>query len=167
LVRRAVWNQSEVQIRKRISLRNRASFEIEYTVELCGGRELEGVFALEMNYSLLAGDAHDRYYFHDHELNAGKLASEADFGKVSCVGLKDEWLNVTLTLRTLKPAQAHVCPVRTVSNSEGGFEAVYQSSTVVLQWPLKLYPASSPLARGADSAVFAVTLLQETGRARD
>jgi hypothetical protein len=48
-----------------------------------------------------------------------------------------------------------VSPVKTVSQSEGGFEAVYQSSCVVLQWPLKLVPGKS----------FKVALYQESGRA--
>ncbi len=50
-----------------------------------------------------------------------------------------------------------VAPVRTVSQFVGGFEAVYQSSAVLLQWPLKLGPQER----------FKVKLLQETGRARE
>jgi 4-alpha-glucanotransferase len=69
--------------------------------------------------------------------------------------LKDHWLNVALTLRTSEPAQVIVSPVKTVSQSEGGFEAVYQSSSVVLQWPLALDAGKK----------FKVKLQQETGRA--
>jgi len=60
-------------------------------------------------------------------------------------------------LRSSEPAQVIVSPVKTVSQSEGGFEAVYQSSCVVLQWPLKL----------AVGEAFRVVLQQETGRARE
>ena len=48
--------------------------------------------------------------------------------------MKDEWLNVALTLRASVPAQVLVAPVKTVSQSEGGFEAVHQSVCVVPHW---------------------------------
>jgi len=108
-----------------------------------------------MNYSLLAGNAHDRYYFLAEKDQAGCLATIADFGVQSFVGLKDQWLNVALTLSSTVPAQVLVQPVRTVSQSEGGFESVYQSSSVVLQWALRLNSAEA----------FEFELKQEVGRA--
>jgi alpha-amylase len=157
LVRRGRISGKIVQIAKRVALGTDAAFEVEYSVEHTGGPPLQGWFGVEFNYSLLAGDAYDRYFFHEHSLNAGKLATEADFGTAHFVGLKDEWLNVMLTLRTSRPAQVLVAPVKTVSQSEGGFEAVYQSSAVVLQWPLQL----------EEGGKFTVSLRQEAGRARD
>jgi 4-alpha-glucanotransferase len=156
LTRRANFKDSDVEITKRVHLGSKAAFEVDYVVEHHGGPAVDGFFAVEMNYNLLAGDAHDRYYYTSQSDNAGKLATVADFGKLTYVGLKDHWLNVALTLRPSEPAQVLVSPVKTVSQSEGGFEAVYQSSCVVLQWPLKLSAGQS----------FKVTLHQETGRAR-
>jgi alpha-amylase len=154
LSRAAHWHGAEIRISKRISLKTTGGFAVEYRISNTGQRAAAGFFGVEQNYSLLAGDAHDRYFFHDRSPNAGKLASAADFGTLTFIGLKDHWLDVTLTLRSSKPAQVLVNPVRTVSQSEGGFEAVYQSSSVVLQWPLKL----------AAGEQFKVTLQQETGR---
>jgi alpha-amylase len=156
LTRRDVWDETEVAISKRISLKSGAGFEVHYTLENIGDADADASFGVEMNYSLLAGDAHDRFFFHENSDNAGKLASAENFGTLSYVGLKDQWLNVALTLRTSVPAEVLVSPVKTVSQSEGGFEAVYQSSSVLLQWPLKLSPGER----------FEVTLQQETGRAR-
>jgi hypothetical protein len=100
LVRTAPWNGTEIQITKRVTLKGKGSFEVEYTVENVGDAAAEGFFATEMNYSLLAGEAHDRYFFHEKKDNAGKLATAADFGTLSFIGLKDHWLNVALTIRT-------------------------------------------------------------------
>jgi hypothetical protein len=47
--------------------------------------------------------------------------------------------------------------VKTVSQSEAGYESVYQSSAVVAQWPLHL----------SDKARFSVALRQEAGRVRE
>ncbi|MFH0938470.1 MAG: alpha-amylase/4-alpha-glucanotransferase domain-containing protein [Planctomycetota bacterium] len=163
LVRSDKWRDAEVRVTKRIILRQHNSFEIEYVIEHCGGAAIDGFFGVEMNYSLLAGDAHDRYYFYADKANAGKLMTVADFGAQMYVGLKDEYLNVALILRTFEPARVVVSPVRTVSQSEGGFEAIYQSSSVVLQWPLKL----SSSGKDGAAEVFAVKLLQEIERVRD
>ncbi|HYF51319.1 MAG TPA: alpha-amylase/4-alpha-glucanotransferase domain-containing protein [Planctomycetota bacterium] len=156
LTKQSPWNDTELKITKKISLGSKAQYEIEYTVENVGENPASGSFGVEMNYSLLAGDAHDRYFYHEKSDNAGKLATAEDFGTLSYIGLKDHWLNVALTLRTSTPAQVIVAPVKTVSQSEGGFEAVYQSSSVLLQWPLDLAPGKS----------FSVELTQETGPAQ-
>jgi hypothetical protein len=39
-----------------------------------------------------------------------------------------------------EPATAWWAPVETVSNSEGGFERVYQGAGLLLSWPLALAP---------------------------
>jgi alpha-amylase len=146
---------AEVKVSKRVTVEGGALFRVDYNVEHLGGAPLDGSFGVEMNYNLLAGNAHDRYYCHERADNAGKLATVADFGTVAFVGLKDHWLKAAVTLRPSVPAHVVVSPVRTVSQSEGGFESVYQSSSVVMQWPLKLAMGRS----------FEVTLQQETGRA--
>jgi hypothetical protein len=148
---------STLRVIKRITLGRKTTFDVEYIIENTGSAAVDAYFAVEMNYSLLAGDAHDRYYYYEEKDNAGKLATLADFGVQTWVGLKDHWLNAALTLKTSEPAQVLVSPVRTVSQSESGFEAVYQSSAVALQWPLKLAPGKT----------FAVKLQQEAGRVRD
>ena len=156
-VRRGRVNGAVLQIAKRVILGGAAGFDVDYSIEHIKGSPANGFFGVEMNYSLLAGDAHDRYYFHDQSPNAGRLNTEAAFGTLSFVGLKDEWLNVALTLRASIPAQVTVAPVKTVSQSEGGFESIYQSSSVVLQWPLNLN----------EGRKFTVSLKQEVGRARE
>ena len=155
LSRRGTWAGAELKVSKRVTLGEGRAFEVNYTVEHLKGPPLDGFLGVEMNYNLLAGEAHDRYYYHEQAMNAGKLITAADFGTLACVGLKDHWLNVALTLRSSPPARVVVSPVRTVSQSEGGFEAVYQSSSVVVQWPLKLSAGES----------FKSELQQETGRA--
>ena len=137
LIRRGRFNGAVVQIGKRVTLGADSSFTVDYVLEHYGGPDFAGWFAVEMNWTMLAGDAYDRYFFHEKSDNAGKLATEADFGTLSYAGMKDEWLNVALTLRTSVPAQFLVAPVKTVSQSEGGFESVYQSSTMILQWPVR------------------------------
>ena len=41
------------------------------------------------------------------------------------------------------PADAWWSPIETVSNSESGFERVYQGSSLLLSWPLRLEPGEA------------------------
>jgi hypothetical protein len=45
------------------------------------------------------------------------------------------------------PAEAWISPIDTVSNSEAGFERVYQGSALVFSWPLDLAPGAMATVR--------------------
>ena len=57
---------------------------------------------------------------------------------MSLVSIVDEWLKLRLTLSFSQPAMLWRAPVETVSQSEAGFERVYQSSMVMPLWRLSL-----------------------------
>ena len=180
MFRRGRWNGAVVQLSKRVILGKASSFEVQYVLELIepakpltaldgdasasrippGAAHLaesQGYFGIEMNYNLLAGNAHDRYLFHEQSANAGPLETAADFGEMSFAGLVDEYKNVRLTLHVSQPGRMIVAPVKTVSQSEGGFESVYQSTTLLVQWPVTL----------AADRPFVVSLKQEAAPQRD
>ena len=54
-------------------------------------------------------------------------------------------LDVTTTLTPA--ADAWIAPIETVSNSEAGFERVYQGSALVLTWQLDLAPGARTSVR--------------------
>ena len=50
------------------------------------------------------------------------------------------WLGVELST-TIEPAgEAWIAPIETISNSEAGFERVYQGSALLLSWAIRLAP---------------------------
>jgi alpha-amylase len=59
------------------------------------------------------------------------------------VSFVDEWLRLKLTLVFNQPAILWRAPVETVSQSESGFERVYQSSLVMPIWRISLGPNTS------------------------
>jgi hypothetical protein len=91
-------------------------------------------FAVEMNVASMAGHADDRYYSDPSGARLGLLDSTLDLDGQTGVRLTDEWLDLSVGLSWSKPAGLWCLPVETVSQSEGGFEAVYQSSAVVPRW---------------------------------
>ncbi len=53
----------------------------------------------------------------------------------------NDYIGLALTTIVEPAADAWWAPIDTVSNSENGFERVYQGSALLLSWPLDLAPA--------------------------
>jgi len=101
--------------------------------------DLRCSFIVENVFSLLAGDAPDRYYqFPGRTLSASNLASKGEEVMVEEMFLVDEWMKYRIKLTFSPSAEVWRFPIRTVSNSEGGYESVYQGSVVAAVWPLEV-----------------------------
>lgn len=91
-------------------------------------------FAVELNLAAMAGHADDRYYSDPTGNRMGMLDARIDHGHITGLSLSDEWLDLSAGLSWSKPGSLWCYPVETVSQSEAGFEGVYQSSVVVPHW---------------------------------
>jgi len=115
----------------------------DYEVKNLGNRDLGFLFAVEWNMTLLAGDAPDRRYFvAGRELAQPRLISEGEELKVTEMGMEDDWLGLRISFKTSSPAKFWRYPVETISQSEGGFEKVYQGSCLLLGWEVSLAPGA-------------------------
>jgi alpha-amylase len=56
-------------------------------------------------------------------------------------------VGLDVTTAVTPPADAWIAPIETVSNSDAGFERVYQGSALVLTWPLDLAPGARASVR--------------------
>jgi alpha-amylase len=142
LEREGVAAGRRCRVRKTLSLeRGSPELAIRYEIANQDAEELNAAFGSEFNFSLLAGDAHDRYYeIPGHRLDRRNLASAGEAGNVDSVSLVDEWLKLKVSLAFSLPAVLWRAPVETVSQSEAGFERVYQSSMVMPLWRISLGP---------------------------
>lgn len=108
-----------------------------------GGNEATVRFGTELNLTLLAGDADDRFY----EVPGGaaladkRLKSAGEIANAEKLDLVDRWSGFRMSLRFGR-ATLWRHPVETVSQSEGGFEATYQGSCVMPVWALELEPGA-------------------------
>jgi len=124
------------------------SIRVRKTIELAAGSpllkvryELEDLprdaalhFAVEINLAGMAGRASDRYYSSPDGERLGMLDARLDHPSAKGLSLVDEWLDVSVGLDWTRPGGLWCFPIETVSQSEGGFEGVYQSSAVVPHW---------------------------------
>jgi hypothetical protein len=128
----------KVDLVKRIAMAQSAPrIDVDYTLRPVDGN-IDCRFAVESVFSLLAGDAPDRYFeFPGRSIGDRRLASMGEEQEVENLSLVDEWLGIEIGLEFEPAALVWRFPIETVSNSESGFERVYQGSAVAAVWPLK------------------------------
>lgn len=164
-----VWDQGvehPVRVQKRLVVaKDTAETRIEYQITNEGDKSAKLWFAPEFNVNLLAPDAPDRYY-RVLESSPSMGSSSKDSGGVALadktetmtdvrmvskgaleaipgIELVDEWLGLTYRLAFDRPTTLWRFPIETVSQSEAGFERVYQSSVLVPNWQLSLAPGAT------------------------
>lgn len=123
-----------VSITKTLALRSGSSvLEVDYVLEdLPVGQPLH--FAVELNLASMAGHAEDRYYSSPTGQRLGFLDDRLDLPYADGIRLTDEWLDVGIDLHWSQTCGLWCFPVATASQSEGGFEAIYQSSVILPHW---------------------------------
>jgi hypothetical protein len=88
---------------------------------------------LELVLNLLAPDAHDRYFLAKDVHRPLEFRGEIGSDKLTVV---DEWQRVKISLETKPQATWWIVPIETISQSELGFERVYQGSAILAVWKI-------------------------------
>lgn len=110
-------------------------FEVSY--RLTGlSRMPASRFAVEINVAAMAGHADDRQFVDDAGRNLGTLDSALRLIRPESLTAADHWANLAVRIDWSgnPPDEVWTTPVMTVSNSEGGFEAVFQSTAIFAIW---------------------------------
>ncbi|HEX9224706.1 MAG TPA: alpha-amylase/4-alpha-glucanotransferase domain-containing protein [Candidatus Acidoferrales bacterium] len=121
-------------------------FEVSCEVALAAGGGAPGRFTagIEVVVNLLAPMEPDRYIEsggerHPLDWSAAAAASE--------LRLVDGWQKLRVTLASPNAQEFWIAPIETVSESEEGFERVYQGSQILTVWPVTLEPRKPWSAR--------------------
>ena len=131
-----------LDVRKSVALAgDRLSPSLTVAVEVLNvsGSGLSAELELEWNLNMLGGGGNPAAYYRwdgreeSHD-GAAELSPEEALG--IAFGNRSE--GVAVNLSSQPPAGTRWYPVETVSNSEAGFERVYQGSCLILRWPLDL-----------------------------
>lgn len=121
-----------------------AKLEVNYSLHNKGEMLLDFVWAVEHNFTLLAGDAVDRtYVLPEAGLEAPRMASAGVLPDIQTLGMRDGFFGFELQLKYSPAVELWRFPVETVSQSEEGFESVYQGSCIVGCWRVQLEPGQS------------------------
>ncbi len=138
-----VWHEGifePLTLRKTLTIASdSADIQADYELINNSGKPLTLQFAVEFNYGLQAGHADDRYYYTvNGKPDDPYLDSRGILSRASEIGLKDEYMKIDIRLQTDQTADIWRVPVETISLSEAGFERVYQSSSVLLKWDIRV-----------------------------
>ncbi len=116
-----------------------ADVEARYTITNNSDRRIANRFAIETSWGLLGGNGPTASAAVPGEtpfgLHVPHIAGPADE-----LALRLGWLDMEVGLHFSRPAELWLFPLETISNSEGGFEKIYQGTCVLARWPLDLAP---------------------------
>jgi len=109
-------------------------FEMACDIELCGQADAALQVGVEMVVNFLAPDAPDRYFELHGERHPLRWAAATPASDLRVV---DEWQNTAVTIAAPGAREFWIAPIETVSESEDGFERVYQGSQILAVWPVE------------------------------
>jgi alpha-amylase len=124
--------------------------ELEVEIENPGQMALSFELAIEWNVNLLGGGHNPAAYY---ETETGERTPHDVAGEIasaSKLAFGNDFEGVCIEATAEPSARLTWYPVETVSNSESGFERVYQGSSLLFRWPVSLAPG--------DRATFTVGL---------
>ena len=122
----------------------KAVLEVRYSLQNKGEKPLDFIWVVEHNFTLLAGDAADRaYILPEGRLEDSRMASAGVLPDIQTLGMRDEFFGFELQLKYSPSVELWRFPVETVSQSEEGFESIYQGSCIAGCWRVRLEPGQS------------------------
>ncbi len=120
---------------KTVTLRqdNPSQLEVNYEwANLVPGRVYH--VGVENNLAGIPAGADDRYFYDENGQRLGQMQTLLDLSDCSRISAVDEWLGIDVGIEMDPPSYIWSYPLYTVSQSEGGFELVHQSTAVVSHW---------------------------------
>jgi len=92
---------------------------------------------IELILNFLAPSAPDRYFESSGQRYPLRWAAAAPASELRIV---DEWQGVAATITAPGAHDFWISPIETVSESEEGFERIYQGSQIIAVWPVEISP---------------------------
>ena len=114
----------------------RCDFELQHP----GFETLHLQAGLELVINLLAPNESDRFFETGGERHALGWGAAVPASELR---MADGWQRVALRIEAPRARQFWIAPIETVSESEEGFERVYQGSQILSVWPVELQPNAS------------------------
>ena len=144
---------TEVELKKKVSLRGQSSFEVSYSIEALNKKSApkaaggvgEALFAVEVNLLLPACAGPACFYLFSTEQEEESepalevdraLSSRGEIEGVKEVALIDTFTGVKVNIELKEAARLWRYPIETVSLSESGFEKIFQGSSLLFLFPV-------------------------------
>ena len=129
------------------------TLSLEVAVENPGDTAVAFELAVEWNVNLLGGGHNPAAYYETESGERSPHDVAGDVPSAVTLAFGNDYEGVRVVARPEPAGRLTWYPVETVSNSEGGFERVYQGSSLLFRWLVELAPGG----RAARTVHFDVT----------
>lgn len=119
---------------------------LELLVEHRGTEPVETRLGLELSLHLLGGGGNPSAWYNvagTRSAHDGTGAATA----IETIGFGNDWVGIRVAATVEPGADAWWSPIETISNSESGFERIYQGSALLVSWPVTLVPGETHRVR--------------------
>jgi len=114
------------------------SISAKYEILNKSGKNVTIWFGVEFNFTLLAGNAGDRYYVVNGERS--QMNTKAENHDIMGLEFCDEYQKFKVGIELSDAAILWRFPIETISHSESGLERTYQGSCIMPSWKIELKP---------------------------
>ena len=141
---RTAAGQVPIRVEKRIEVagdRRAPTLALDVTLENLGDAPLRGLLAVEWATTMLGGGANPAAYY---AVDGERITHDRSDRRAGLASLHsgNDYVGLDVATTVTPAADAWISPIETISNSEAGFERVYQGSALVFTWPLDLAPGA-------------------------
>jgi hypothetical protein len=143
--REAAIGEARVTITKTLILggdRRTPTLESQVRLEHRDGPAVEARLGLEWALTMLGGGGNPSAWWDVDGTRTGHDVG-GQSGGVTRLSQGNDYIGIAVETVLDEPTDAWWAPIETVSNSESGFERVYQGSALLLSWPLLLAPGAT------------------------
>jgi len=117
--------------------RRAPTLALEVELEHRGGVALDARIGIEWSTTMLGGGGNPAAWW-DVAGDRSRHDGAGSASDVTSIAQGNNHIGVSVTTTVDAPAEAWWAPIETISNSENGFERVYQGSGLLLSWPVHL-----------------------------
>jgi alpha-amylase len=122
--------------------RRSPALSVTVSVENSSEVPVQARLGIEWTLTMLGGGGNPSAWW---EVDGERMAHDGrgTARDVATLSQGNDHIGIAIATTVSEPAEAWWAPVETVSNSESGFERVYQGAGLLLSWPLDLAPGAS------------------------
>ncbi|NOZ23451.1 MAG: DUF1926 domain-containing protein [Planctomycetes bacterium] len=135
---------SKVEVAKTVRVTNaKAGMDVIYGIRNTDTEPMTTIFGVEFNLAMLSSDESQRAYHLGEGAGPIPLTAQDAFHNIRSLAVRDRQLGVDVAYEFSVSCEVWVYPIQTVSQSESGFELVYQGSCIIPRWPIAIDPGKS------------------------
>ncbi|HEV8280996.1 MAG TPA: alpha-amylase/4-alpha-glucanotransferase domain-containing protein, partial [Candidatus Limnocylindrales bacterium] len=139
--RLATIADSAIAVTKTLTLggnRRAPTLSLQVDLDHRDGGAIEARIGVEWSLTMLGGGGNPAAWW---DVRGERTAHDIDgtASELSTIAQGNDYIGISVT-STTAAADAWWAPIETISNSEGGFERMYQGSALLLSWPVRLAP---------------------------